>query len=175
MFSKTDIEKYFLAEKQESLVFMIIGILALLLALYLFFFVKTNFNKGAAIPFLVIGLIQIVVGFTVYNRSDDDRIKNVYAYDMNPDQLKNEELPRIKKVNKNFITYRWIEIVCFLTGAGLVFYFKADTSQSFWYGFGLALAIQAFIMLGADYFAEKRARFYAKGLETYTFPKSRAV
>ncbi len=167
MFTKADIEKYFMAEKQESLVFLVFGIVAVLLALAFFFIQKTNFYKGAAIPLLLVGIIQIVVGISVYKRSDEDRIRNVYAYDMNTDQLKNTELPRMKGVNRNFVIYRYTEIVLAIIGAGLLFYYRPDPSKSFWYGLGLTLMIQGLVMLGADYFAEKRALEYTKGLESF--------
>ena len=69
MFSKTDIEKYFLAEKQESLLFIVIGIIGIILAVVFFFGLKTNFYKGAAVPLLTIGLLMGVAGYTVYARS----------------------------------------------------------------------------------------------------------
>src|SRR5450432_4695096 len=101
MFTKQDIEKYFLAEKQMSILFIIIGSVAVVLAIIFFFLLKTSFYKGAAVPLLLIGLIQLIAGATVFKKSDNDRIRNVYAYDMNPGQLKNEELPRMKTVVKN--------------------------------------------------------------------------
>ena len=171
MFTKTDIEKYFTVEKSESLLFVIIGIAAIVLAVIFFFFLKTNFYKGIAVPFLLIGLIQLTVGFVVYKRCDDDRKRNVYAYDSNPSQLKNKEIPRMEKVNKNFVLYRWIEIVLILAGLVLIFLYRSNTERSFWYGLGIGLAIQAAIMLGADYFAEARAMVYTKGLQEFTVDK----
>jgi len=168
MFTKTDIEKYFTAEKSESLIFVIIGIAAILLAIVFFFFLKTNFYKGMALPLLLIACIQITVGYTVYKRSDEDRKKNTYAYDLNPADLKNKEIPRMEKVNKNFVLYRWIEIALILAGILLVFLYRPGTERSFWYGLGIGLAIQAVIMLGADYFAEARAKVYTKGLKEFT-------
>ena len=103
MFTKADIEKYFKAEKAESWVFMAIGIAGIIAAIVFFFFIKTNLYKGAAIPFLVIGLLLGAVGFTIYKRSDADRMRNVYAYDMNPSELKEKEIPRMQTVIKNFI------------------------------------------------------------------------
>jgi len=123
MFTKTDIERYFTGEKQESLVFLFSGIAGILLAVVFFFFLKTSFYKGAAIPLLVLGLLLGTVGYIVYKRSDGDRIRNVYDYDMNPSQLKNIELPRMKTVMKNFVIYRWVEIALVLTGVFLFFYF----------------------------------------------------
>ncbi|CAN5731435.1 hypothetical protein BH11BAC4_BH11BAC4_14490 [soil metagenome] len=168
MFTKTAIEKYFIAEKSESLIFLIIGIVAIVLAIIFFFFLKTNFYKGMAWPLLLIACIQLTVGYTVYKRSDDDRKRNTYAYDLNPSDLKNKEIPRMEIVNKNFILYRWIEIALIVAGISLIFLYRSNTEKSFWVGLGVGLAIQAAIMLGADYFAEARARVYTKGLKEFT-------
>jgi hypothetical protein len=167
MFTKTDIEKYFTAEKQESLLFLIIGIAAIVTAFGFYFFLKTNFWKGAAIPLLLIGIIQVVVGATVYRRSDGDRIRNVYAYDMNPAELQTKELPRMKAVNKSFVVYRYIQITLLLAGLALLLYFRGNPPKSFWYGLGITLAIQSALMLGADYFAEKRAKIYTRLIEAH--------
>jgi hypothetical protein len=168
MFTKTDIEKYFTAEKNESLVFIFIGIAAIILGVLFFIFLKTNFYKGMALPLILIAAIQITVGYTVYKRSDSDRQRNVYAYDLNPSELKGKEIPRMEKVNKNFVYYRWIEIALILTGLVLIFLYRSDPAKLFLYGLGIGLAIQAFIMLGADYFAEARAKVYTKGLIEFT-------
>lgn len=168
MFTKADIEKYFNAEKQESLLFMLIGVVGIIAALVFFFFLKTNFHKGAAIPFMLVGLLLAMVGYIVYKRSDADRQRNVYAYDMNPTELKDKELPRMKAVMKNFIIYRYTEIFLFLVGTALYIYFIHDFTKDFWRGFGLALAIMAILALTADFFAEKRGKVYMKGLEIYT-------
>ena len=167
MFTKTDIEKYFAAEKTESLIFVCIGIAAVVLALVFFFFLKSNFHKGIALPLLLIAIIQITVGYTVYKRSDGDRKRNVYAYDLNPSELKGKEIPRMEKVNKNFLLFRWIEIALLIAGIVLIFLYRSNADKTFLYGLGLGLAIQAFLMLGADYFAEARARVYTKGLKEF--------
>jgi hypothetical protein len=71
----------------------------------------------------------------------------------------------MKTVMKNFIIYRWVEIAFIIAGLVLSFLFRSNPDKSFWYGFGIALAIQAIIMLGADYFAEKRGKMYVNELE----------
>lgn len=164
MFNKADIEKYFTGEKSESLVFLSLGIAAVIAAVIFFFVLKTNFYKGAAVPVLLIGLMMGIVGFTVYKRSDADRKHNTYAYDMNPQDLKNKELPRMQAVMKNFVVLRWAEIILAITGIILFFYFRNNEVQAFWKGFGLALAVMALTGLTADYFAEKRGHQYMNGL-----------
>lgn len=174
MFTKTDIEKYFVREKQAGKLFMLIGFAGLLAGAVLYFGFKTSFYTGAAVPPAVIGLLMLVTGYTVYKRSDEDRKRNVYAYDMNPAELRNKELPRMKKVMRNFVSYRWIEI--FLAVAGLAFFFRfyivcegdACRFSYFRKGMGLTLTIMSVIALAADYFAEKRGRVYTEGLENFT-------
>lgn len=174
MLTRADIEKYFIAEKQESLLFLIVGIAAIIFAIIAIAFLKTSFWKGAALPLIFVGLIQVVVGLTVYNRSDEDRSRNVYAFSMVPDEFKSKELPRMQTVNKNFVIYRWVEIGLMIIGLGLIFYFKSSLDSStnwggnnFWYGLGVFLAIQSALMLGADYFAEKRAKLYTTQIQDF--------
>lgn len=167
MLSKSDIEKYFVEEKQESLIFIGLGVVAIIIAISLLFFNKYNLWRGFAIPLVIIGLIQLVVGFTVFNRSDSDRIRVIYALDMNPSELKSVEAPRMETVMKNFVIYRFVEFFLILFSIVLVFFYKnyvlqtnCFSGKAFWFGFGIALFIQSVVMLSADYFAEKRGKMY---------------
>ncbi|MES2774176.1 MAG: hypothetical protein V4722_08325 [Bacteroidota bacterium] len=166
MFSKADAEKYFIAEKSESLLFVIIGVAAITAAAVFFFGLKTPFWKGAAIPLLAIGILQVTVGWTVYKRSDAQRIDIVYKMDMDPSAIRNKEIPRMETVMKNFVTLRWVEIALLVAGLVLVFMYRNDAAKTFWYGVGLALALQATVMLAADYFAESRGKVYLAGIKS---------
>ena len=168
MFSKTGIEKYFIAEKNESILFIIIGVATIVLAVIFFFFIKTNWHKGAAIPFFIVGIMHLGVGYTVYKLSDAHRQQNVYAYDMNPSALKTKEILRMEKVNTDFVILRYIEIILLIFGLGVFFYFKNVETKTFWVGLGFALAIEATLSLGADYFAQGRAQTYTNGLKEFT-------
>ena len=168
MFTKSDIEKYFLAEKQESLLFIIVGAAAIIAAISFYFLLRSSFFKGAALPLLFIGIIELVVGYTVFKRSDEDRVRNVYAYDMDPSELRDKEIPRMETVNRNFVIYRWVELAFLVTGIILSMVFGQNPGRTFWYGVGIALSLQAGVLLVADYFAEKRALIYTKGLQSYT-------
>ncbi len=167
MFSKTDIENYFNAEKAESGIFVFIGLAGIITALVFVFFIKGRLYTGAAIPLVLIGLLLAVVGYTVYRRSDADRMRNVYAYDMNPHELREKEIPRMKTVMRNFVIYRYTELFLLALGIGLYIYFIRDFNNDFWRGFGLALAVMALLALTADFFAEQRGKKYMGGLEEY--------
>src|SRR6185436_10434398 len=102
------IYKYFTGEKNESLLFLIVGIAAIALGIVFYFFIKTNpaFFKGAAIPLVAIGIIQCVVGYTVHARSDKQASYVSYNIGMEPiAYAKHTELPRMETVMKNFVIY----------------------------------------------------------------------
>jgi hypothetical protein len=167
MFSKSDIEKYFSAEKQGSLIFLIVGAIAIALALYFFFSNKTQVYKGAAIPIILIGVIFMLVGFSVQRKSDSDRIRNVYAFDMKPVEFKEVELPRMQKLLDDMAIYRWIEIGLFVTGVLIFLFLRKKPDLSFWSGLGLSLAIMALLAHGLDFMAKKPAIGYTQKIESF--------
>jgi glucan phosphoethanolaminetransferase (alkaline phosphatase superfamily) len=167
MFSKTDIEQYFTAEKQAGVIFLSFGIVAVIAAVILFLVMKSPFYKGVAIPMILVGLIAGGIAFTIYKRSDDDRIRNVYAYDLNPDELKQKEYPRMQKVMKSFRVIIIAEIILLVTAVFLFVYFRTNAAKQLWSGAGAGLLIMTLIALALDISAQKRGAVYTKGLETF--------
>jgi hypothetical protein len=74
------------------------------------------------------------------------------------------EIPRMHKVMKNFVVYRNTEIAIILIG---IFIYFAFAQFEFWKGLGLALFIQASVVLMLDYFAEKRGYIYLDYLNKF--------
>src|SRR6478672_613749 len=167
MFTKTDIEKYFLAEKNLGLLFSILGAVAIVAAIIFFFVMKTTWHKGVALPFIIIGMVQLILGFNVYKNSDTQRRNMVEAYEMNPSELKLKELPRMEKVNNTFKLILVAEIILLAIGIGLFLYSKNDPQKIFWAGIGISLAIQAAVCLFADINAYSRAKDYRNGLKEF--------
>lgn len=151
------IERYFNSERAESLFFIIIGIVAIVLSGYFLIKIKQPFYNGTAIAFTLIALIQLTVGSSVYFRSpkDIERVNSMLRE--KPHQIEQEEIPRMKTVMRNFVLYRWIEITLLLLGIALLAF---TISGSMWKGFGLGLLVQSAIMLLLDYFAESRGEAY---------------
>ena len=108
-----------------------------------------------AVPLVAIALIQITVGTSVYFRSPKDILRVNQIVQIEKSKIQQEEIPRMEIVMKNFMIYRWIEILLLIVGFVLAFTFP---TQTFWKGIGLA--IQAGFMLLLDYFAESRGAVY---------------
>ncbi len=156
------VRNYFNAERAESIVFAAMGIIAIGLALYFWLAVKRPLTNGMAYPLLLIGLIQITVGSTVYMRSPKDIVRVEQLIQTEPQKLYSEELPRMDKVMQNFVVYRYTYFVFIAVGVLLMFYVS---SNPFIKGIGCGMFIQAALMLFADYFAELRGHMYIDAVQ----------
>ncbi|GAB2622344.1 hypothetical protein [Belliella aquatica] len=156
------IEKYFNAEKAESLLFIGFGILAVIISIYFFFVIKETFWKGIAIPLVFFSIVQIIIGATVFTRSpvDNARVENILKQEFH--KIQSEEIPRMEKVMNNFVNYRYFEIAMMFFGIVLMY---ALSNYGFWKGFGLGLFLQCAVLLSLDFFAEKRGHFYVEHLK----------
>jgi hypothetical protein len=154
--------KYFHGEKAESYIFMMIGVVAFAMALYFIFALKTSFWKGVAVPFIVVALLEFVVGYTIVTRSPKDIVRVETYLQQAPQSIKTIEIPRMEKVLSNFVLYRFVEIALIILGIILMYSSMQDT---FWRGIGLGLFIQASIVLCLDFFAERRGHIYVVYLQ----------
>lgn len=151
------IVKYFNGEKAESYLFIAIGIIALAMALYFAFILKTSFWRGVAIPFALVALLELVVGYTIVTRSPKDSFRVENNIKIDPEKIATHEIPRMEKVMRNFVIYRYVEIVLILLG---ILFMYGATNNPFWRGIGLGLFIQASSVLVLDFFAERRGHIY---------------
>jgi len=158
----TVVEKYFNAEKGESILFALVGLVAIVVAIYFLLKVKQPFYTGMAYPLIMVALLQLIVGSTIYIRSPKDIARVNNTRQTSPQKIASEEIPRMETVMKNFVFYRWIEIGLIAVGLFLWLFFPA---ASLWRGVGIGLMIQAGFMLGLDYFAESRGVVYLEFLK----------
>ena len=150
---------YFNEEKITNLIIMIIGIISIVFSLVFLFIIKYSFFKGMAIPLLLIGMIQVTAGTIVYTRTAKDIIRIEEGFKTGITATKNSELIRMKKVDRNFVIYQWIEIALIFTGIILysIFY---RSKLVFWKGLALGLIIQASVILMVDSASKKNAEHY---------------
>ena len=152
----TAMDTYFQAEQAESVLFAVFGVLAIGVSAYLLWRYGDLMSKGLAIPLMLVGLIQLTVGTTVYVRTPSQvaALKTQYAQDQSA--FRAGEIPRMKTVMDNFSTYKIIEVAFILIGLALTLF----VSHPFWLGIGMGMLVQGALMLPADITAMQRGAIY---------------
>ena len=155
---------YFNGEKWESYLFLLLGVLSILMSIYLLFVLKTSFWKGVAIPFILVGILELVVGYTIVRRSPVDILRVEKMINDEPQKIASEEIPRMEKVMSNFKVFRIAEIILIGIGILLMYHTLNDTFSR---GLGLGLFFQASTVLSLDFFAERRGHMYLEFLNDF--------
>jgi hypothetical protein len=150
---------YFVGEKQESGLFILAALVAIGLAVWLW----TNGHRlrFMALPLVVVALMQLVVGVTIFARTDAQVAKLSTQLVSSPTQFKQAETERMQTVMANFKLYKTVELVLLVLGACLIaFLSKWDVAT----GIGIGLVVQAGFTLALDLFAEARGVDYLRAL-----------
>ena len=93
-----------------------------------------------AYPLVVIALMQIVVGGTVYLRTDSQLSTLSAQLQTNPAAFKVEETARMITVMKNFSIYKTIEMLLLITGIGIIAFLQRYDVAA---GIGVGLVLQS--------------------------------
>lgn len=152
---------YFSAEKQESLIFLAVGLLAIGLGAWLW--MNGHRLKSMAWPLVLIALMQIVVGASVYLRTDTQLSALSAQLTANPAALKVEETTRMQVVLANFSIYKAVEMVLLIVGVGMIAFLQRHDLAA---GIGVGLVLQAAFTLTLDIFAEARGADYLSALRS---------
>ncbi len=151
---------YFTAEKQESLLFIAVGLIAIGVAAWLW--MNGHRLRSMAFPLVAVAVIQIAVGSSVYLRTDEQVVALIAQHETVPQAMRAEEAVRMAAVMKNFDLYKVIEIALLAVGVLLVLFLRRNDLAV---GIGAGLIIQSAFMLTLDMFAEMRAETYISALE----------
>jgi hypothetical protein len=154
-----DMSSYFSAEKQESLLFIAVGLAAIGIGAWLW--MNGHRLKSMADPLVAIALMQIVVGSSVYLRTDAQLSALSVQLQANPAALKTTETSRMQTVMKSFSIYKAIEMVLLVVGVGVIAFLQRYAMAA---GIGVGLVLQAAFTLALDIFAEARGANYLSAL-----------
>lgn len=150
-----NMSSYFAAEKQESLIFIAVGLLAIGISIWLW--MNGHRLKSMAYPLVAIALMQMVVGASVYLRTDTQLSTLSVQLRADPAALKAEETTRMQTVMKNFSIYKAVEMVLLIVGVGMIAFLQRHDMAA---GIGVGLVLQAAFTLTLDIFAEARGADY---------------
>jgi hypothetical protein len=150
---------YFVGEKQESVLFMLAALMALGLAIWLW--TQGHRLRLMALPLVVVALMQLVVGVTIFARTDAQLAKLSTQLVSAPAEFKQGETERMQTVMANFKLYKSVELALLVLGACLIAFFsKSDAAIAI----GIGLVLQASFTLALDLFAEARGEAYLRAL-----------
>jgi hypothetical protein len=149
------LNNYFSAEKQESVIFITVGLVTIGVSAWLW--MNGHRLKSMAYPLVVIALMQMVVGVSIYLRTDHQVTTLSAQLQREPAALKAQEIPRMQTVMKNFSIYKGVEMVLLILGLGMLAFWQRHDLAA---GIGIGLVLQAALTLTLDIFAETRGSIY---------------
>jgi hypothetical protein len=151
------IATYFSAERDESMLFMAVGALALAASAYFLLVLRKPFFNGMAITLSVVAALQIIVGITIYQRSPLDTARVQQMVQSAPQKIKSEEVPRMLKVILNFKIYLGVELSLLVLSIVVLLVSSPGTIIR---GAAMGLAIQAVFTAVLDLAAMRRGDAY---------------
>jgi hypothetical protein len=160
-----DLHHYFGGEKREGIAFMSVGAPAIVLGGALLA-QDNEIGRGVAYPLLAIGVIELLAGVIVYTRTDRQVARLDAEFAKNPQAMRDAELKRMRRVNREFVFLKWLESSLMLSGVALAAV-GAGTGHQQVLGAGLGLSLQSVAMLTFDGFAALRALPYTRSLERF--------
>ena len=154
------VQVYFAGEKAEAFWILLAGVVALVAAVLLWFWVREPFARGLALALVVVAALGIGVGATVHFRSDAQARQLVGLHAADPGRFAAEEGPRIARVIESFGWYRYGYVAATLLALVLVFAFGRPAHH----GLAVGLLLLAALGFTIDFYAERRAIDYQQAL-----------
>jgi hypothetical protein len=148
---------YFAAERAASVVFL--GCAAAAAAASAALVALGSPYRAMVWPLLAAGLVQLVVGGTIFLRTPGQRARLVRLLRSNPAVYQFEETARMVRVQRRFGLYKRIDVG--LLAAGLAFA-SMDAYGRTLYAIGMGLILEAGLMLALGLRAERRGKRYLR-------------
>lgn len=156
-----EMTRYFAAEKWESLLFVLVGVLAIGASGWMW--MTGAALRGIGYPLVLVGLIQIAVGAGVFLRTDKQVAALSDQVGRAPAEFRAAEVSRMEKVQRNFQIYKAVELGLLLAGMALSYLARR---RELWYGMAVGLILQSSVMMVLDLLAEHRGERYLNAVRS---------
>jgi hypothetical protein len=158
------IKKFYSAQKAQSLLFIVLGILAIILSVYTLLGPIKTINWGFGIPFGIMGLFQIWLGINTLSKTKHELEFALNASKNNSTEIKDIEMVKISNLKKNYLFKNYFFLG--LNGIAIILLLGFGTYSTL-KGLGLALFVQSLIHISSLYFEKNRTETYLKWLNDY--------
>ncbi len=157
------ISDYFDAERFGALLFLLAGALAIALAVLLLR--RRSSLRGMAAPLVMVALVQLGIGFTVWQRSPAQAASSWQQLREAPTAFLRVERARMRAVIAELQRCRSLQLGLLALGMALVVLLR---QRQFWFAFGLGPVLQAGLLLALDHFAQARAQAYFEAVQRHS-------
>jgi len=147
--------RYFDGEKQAATLALVLGLCSVAFAVWLFR--SSSPFRAMLIPLALIGLVQLGIGIGLHVRTPPQVAALQDGLKSDPVKTRSAELERMERVMRSFRLVKIAEVV--LLVVAVVLNFKLSHSPAA-VGVGMALLVEAAVMLAFDVFAEHRGVEY---------------
>jgi hypothetical protein len=148
--------QYFKTEKKESIYYIVLGLLSVVFTIY-FLSKGHRFYNGISYALISVGLIELVVGATIYLSSDKDIVRVDHFIHKDFYSIKNVEIPRMQSQLKNLEIYLIADKIFIILGLILLF---SSAPFSLVKGIGIGITIQSMMLFLLDHRTEQRSKAY---------------
>jgi hypothetical protein len=128
---------------------------------------EREFTLGLAIPLIAAGSLQAIIGTVLLARTSGQLADLRAQHARDPAAYRNEELPRMERVNGWFGVYKVVWLSLIGVGAAGVVFGTLDERPGF-VGAGLGLTAEASATIVFDVIAEDRAAEYTEQIRRHT-------
>jgi peptidoglycan/LPS O-acetylase OafA/YrhL len=155
-----EMQLYFRGERNLGLTLLIVGLLAIAVAFYLWKVYKEPLGLGLMMPVALLAIIGMLAAPLLVKTSLKRSKQFSSMIEKDKVGFLKEETERMKKVNANWIRLKIAWAVMALLSLALIFGVK----QEFWVGVAVGFLVLSGVLMTADSFAEKRAERYTQAL-----------
>jgi hypothetical protein len=158
---EAEMTRYFAAERAESALVLGCAIAAAVVSAALV--ALRSPYRAMAWPLAAVGLVQLVVGGTVFVRTPGQVARLTEQLCSSPSAYQAAEAARMRRVQRSFLLYRRIEIGLLAIGLALA---SIEGYGRTLYAAGMGLMLEAGLMLFLDLRAERRRHRYLEMVKT---------
>ena len=158
---------YFRGEKATGLLLVPVGLALVAFAAFVWRNEAGGFRWGLVVALGLVGAGATAGGAALAIKTGPQVAALERLYERDPRELAAAEIPRMQKVNANWLRLKIAWTVLAVIGCALALGIRSDWSD----GLGAALLLTAALAMMVDTFAERRGLTYARALEGLASPE----
>tara|TARA_R110002072_G_scaffold113367_12_gene242798 strand:+ start:628 stop:1125 length:498 start_codon:yes stop_codon:yes gene_type:complete len=157
-----DLERNFSGEIVEATMFLLMGLINLIIALYIFKKIKISFWRGLAYVCICLGLFQLTIGMTIQLKNPIKHEKLKESFQNKDKDYLSLEIKKGQTLLENLNFYKWAGISFFIVGVLVFYFFDFNTS---WKGIGMGIIFQSMFMEFLNYKSTSRTKEFLEYLQ----------